>query len=148
MELPDEFSEANGWHVVGYLERDAPVFTYQRWLVGDPAPMSYTAPRGTLQITAEWLDPDPDLIRILFDIPPGFPLWYIRPQLALTVGPIGRLIQSTQCRCGHVELQHIILLDECLGGCDCARYIPRTPPVQMGWHERLVRAIRNAWGWM
>ncbi|HMH59030.1 MAG TPA: hypothetical protein VK537_07600 [Galbitalea sp.] len=81
-------------------------------------------------------------------VPAGFPLWYRPEPAALPVGPIGRLIQRTQCRCGHDELQHIILLDECLAGCDCPRYVPRTLPVRMGWHERLVRAIRDAWGWM
>lgn len=77
-------------------------------------------------------------------VPVGFPSFY-RPELpALTVGPIGRLIQSTQCMCGHDELQHIRILDECLGGCDCPRFRLRTPTEALpGWRERLRRLIRR-----
>lgn len=32
-----------------------------------------------------------ELVRSMFGIPDGFPLWYVPPQLALEVGPVGKL---------------------------------------------------------
>lgn len=98
---------------------------------------------NTFQDRSGYQDPW-DGYRAFMGIPPGFPLWYVPERLALTVGPIGRLIQSTQCQCGHDELRHIRILDECLAGCDCRRFVLRMQvEARPGWRERLGKLVRT-----
>lgn len=96
-------------------------------------------------LTVEFIDVELDFMRALLGIPAGFPLWYRPVRPALEVGPLGRLIQRTQCGgCGHDETQHMLLLAECLGvgECACTGYQPRVPvPPRATLRARLQRRI-------
>ena len=50
------------------------------------------------RISAKFIavDFNPVVLRVLFGIPPGFPLWYRPPRPMLPVGPIGRRMMRTQ----------------------------------------------------
>lgn len=142
-----------GWQEIGHIDKDASPFGCS------PRHGATTFARDTLKdrsgyegTTIEMIitDFNADMMRILFGIPLGFPLWYVPERLALPVGPIGRLIQRTQCRCGHDSLQHIVVLRECLGDymgahCQCRElelaYPQETRPRK--WLNRWIHGRRG-----
>jgi hypothetical protein len=54
--------------------------------------------RETVEFTV--VDVNPAMFRVLFNIPDGFPLWYRTPQLALPVGPLGRIQARLEAELG------------------------------------------------
>jgi hypothetical protein len=137
--LPD-FNVTAGWQENGYVESWQCKPQYP-----DPFPGWYQSMNSPRTLTMEFVDVELDMMRALFGIPPGFPLWYRPERPALTVGPIGRYNQQTQCLCGHDETRHIVVIGECLGGaCDCTLLRLRSRAEARGrWRKTLLRRLRR-----
>jgi hypothetical protein len=148
------FTGHAGWQEIGYIDKAASPFDHSlrhgTIVIGPDTFNDRSAYEGTT-IEAVFTDINPDVIRWLFGIPPGFPLWYVPERLALPVGPIGRLIQRTQCVCGHDSLQHIVVLRECLGDymgahCQCRDLVMAYPQARPSWWVRPGRWVCGVLG--